>query len=287
MAFVDVSRKSRRAVKHGGTVFARVHLRRVLQTDVPLLAHSAREVFPAHRAQVALGRAEIQRRLALGFITRFVKRRHVLFQVRLTFELLPTVRAIIQTVFRSRLGKSRTRSVPVAGGLVLFFRRGRLGAFRVPRFGFVPPPVRGQVRRAAEELVAFGASVLDPDDPGALVLGQREGISVRLSAQLTHELSERLVSSCALRSGLLLQWTFFNLQAQHWRSGHLVLKLQFPHSFGFLGRGFAFALCVWCGSFRGCCCGAGSVAVAGADFKIHGRERREIGAVGRRREGLR
>jgi len=259
----------------------------VLQTDVPLLAQSAREVFPAHRAQVALGRAEIQRRLALGFVARrFVKRRHVLFQVRLTFELLPTVRAIVQTVLRSRLGKSRTGSVPVAGRLVLLFRRGRLIAFRVPRFGFVPPPVRGQVRRAAEELVAFGASVLDPDDPGALVLGQREGIGVRLSAQLTHELSERLVSSRALRSGLLLEWTFFDLQAQHRRSGHLVLELQFPHSFGFLGRGFAFALGVWCGSFRGCC-GAGSVAVAGADFKIHGRERREIGAVGRRREGLR
>lgn len=101
MAFVDVSRESRRAVEHGGAVFAGVDLRRVLQTNVPLLAHSAGEVFSAHWAQVAvaLGRAQIQRRLALGFITGVVVRHHVLFQVRLTFELPPTVLAIIKPVF--------------------------------------------------------------------------------------------------------------------------------------------------------------------------------------------
>ncbi len=172
VAFVDVSRESRRAVEHGGAVFAGVDLRRVLQTDVPLLAHSAGEVFSAHRAQVALRRAQVQRRLALGFVAGVVVRHHVLLQVRRTLEPLPAMLAVVKPVFGAGFGESRTRSVSVAGGL-LFLGHGGFSALRVlrHRFGFVPPSVRGQVRRAAEELVALWASVLDPDDSRAFVLG--------------------------------------------------------------------------------------------------------------------
>lgn len=201
----------------------------------------------------------------------------VLSQVRLAFELLPAVLAIVEAVLGARFGKSGAGSVPVAGRLLrllAFVGRGRLtalrvGARRVLLLGFVPAPVRRQIRRAAEELVAFGAPVLDADDSGAFVLSQREGIRVRLSAQLTDELAQRLVAGCRLRSGFLLHRTLFDLQAQHWRGGHLVFKLQFSHGFGFLGCRFAFALAIRRGSFGGYwdrVAGTGSVAVAGAYF---------------------
>ena len=142
----------------------------------------------------------------------------------------------------------------------------------------MPAAVRGEVGGAAEHLVALGTPVLDPDDAGALVLSQGEGIRVRLLAQLTHKLPQRLVPSSGLGPRLHLHRPLFDFETEYGRSRHLVLEVEFSNGFGFLGGGFGLALCaVSCGSFgtgpvarcrEAAGGGAAAAAVAGADFQV-------------------
>lgn len=138
--------------------------------------------------------------------------------------------------------------------------------------------MRGEVGWAAEHLIALGTAVLDPDDAGALVLSQREWIRVRFFTQLTYKLPQRLVSAGGLRPRLHLHRPLFDFETEHGGSCHLVFKVEFSNGFGFLGCGFAFALCaVSCGSFgtnsvawcrEAAAGGAAAAAVAGANFQI-------------------
>ena len=301
MAFVDVSGESRGAVKDGGAVLARVHLRGVQQADVPLLAAPVGKVLPADWTRVAGGGAQVQRRRALLarrrvlVLRRFwgaVLGRQVLPQVRLALKLFPTVVTIVQPLLGAGLGRPGAGCVPVTRVLRFIRRalpgRGRLVALQVLRPGscalrlrLVPPPVRGEVSRAAEHLVTLGTPVLDPDYPGALVLRQSERVCVRLPAQLAHEFAQRVVVPPGrVRSGrLLVHRRLFNLEPEDRRCGDIILKVQFPDSFGFLGGRLALALRVAGGSLgpggggeRRGGWGAGglvAVALAGADFQVH------------------
>lgn len=92
----------------------------------------------------------------------------------------------------------------------------------------VPAAMGGEVRGAAEDLVALGAAVLDAHDAGAAVLSQREGVRVLLLAQLADELPQRradAAQSPRRRPGLLL----LDLQTEHRGRGHLVCEAQPPH----------------------------------------------------------
>lgn len=141
----------------------------------------------------------------------------------------------------------------------------------------MPAAVGGEVGRAAEHLIALGTPVLDPDDAGALVLGEGEGIRVRLLAELTHKLPQRLVSPGGRCPRLHLHRPLFDFETEHRRSRHLVFEVKFSDGFGFLGGGFRFALrAVSCGSFgadplarcREAAGGAAAAAVAGADLQV-------------------
>lgn len=71
----------------------------------------------------------------------------------------------------------------------------------------MPAAMGGEVRGAAENLVALGTAVLDAHDAGAAVLSQREGVRVLLLAQLADELPQRradATQSPRRRPGLLL-----------------------------------------------------------------------------------
>lgn len=50
--------------------------------------------------------------------------------------------------------------------------------------------MRREVGRAVEDFVAFGATVLDVDYPGAAVLGQAEGVFVEFSAEPADVISD-------------------------------------------------------------------------------------------------
>lgn len=63
VALVYVPGEPRRAVESGGAVFARVNLGGVHEAQVSLLAGPAGETLPAHRAQQAVHRAQIERAL--------------------------------------------------------------------------------------------------------------------------------------------------------------------------------------------------------------------------------
>ena len=295
VAFVDVSGESRRAVEEGGAVLAGAHLCRVQQAHVALLAAPVGKGLPADRAQVAGGRAQVERRGARLAPRRVLVvvfapggsmlRGHVLPQVGLALEPLAAVVTLVQALLRAGLGGPGAGCVPVARLLGVVRRRaagrGRFVALRLRRrgralrLGFVPAPVRGEVGWAAEHLVALGAPVLDPDYPGALVLRQRKGVCVRLPAQLAHELAPRgAVPAGRRRPGRLqVERGLFYLESEDGRRGDIVLKLQFPDRFGFLGRWFPLALGVAGGPLdagggagRG---GRAAAAAAGADFKVH------------------
>lgn len=60
VALVYVPGEARRAVQGGGAVFARVNLGGVHEAQVSLLASPAGETLPAHRAQQAVHRAQIE-----------------------------------------------------------------------------------------------------------------------------------------------------------------------------------------------------------------------------------
>lgn len=60
VALVYVPGEARRAVEGGGAVFARVNLRGVHEAQVSLLAGPAAKALPAHRAQQAIHRAQIE-----------------------------------------------------------------------------------------------------------------------------------------------------------------------------------------------------------------------------------
>lgn len=63
VALVYVPGEARRAVQRGGAVLARVDLGGVHEAQVSLLAGPAGEALPAHRAQQAVHRAQVQRAL--------------------------------------------------------------------------------------------------------------------------------------------------------------------------------------------------------------------------------
>ena len=59
--------------------------------------------------------------------------------------------------------------------------------------GFVPAAVGGQIGGAVEDLVAFGAAVLDVNDARAAVLGQSEGVVKQLTAQTARVLPDAVL----------------------------------------------------------------------------------------------
>lgn len=109
------------------------------------------------------------------------------------------------------------------------------------RARLVPAAVRGQVGRAAEDLVALGTPVLHAHYAGALVLRKGEGVGVLLFAQLADKLPQRLIPAGARRLlpvpphlGALL----LDAQTQDRGGRDLVLEVQLPVHFGFF-RGVA------------------------------------------------
>lgn len=183
-------------------------------------------------------------------------------QVRLALEPFTTVAAVIEPLLRAGLGRPGAGRVPVTTiRLVALLLR------------LVPAPMRREVGWAAEHLVTLGTPVLHPDYSGALVLSQSERVRVRLPAQLADKLTDRL------RSGrLLLRGSLFNFEPENRRRGDVIFEVQFPDSFGFLGRRFAFALGLAGSPFGG----GVRPAAARADLQVNrgeegieGGERRE------------
>ena len=87
------------------------------------------------------------------------------------------------------------------------------------------------------------------------MLCEPQWVCVHLPAQLAHELAERAAAAASraavlsssrgqLRSagGLLVHQRVYDFQPENRRRGDVILKVQFPNSFGFLIGRLAFAL---------------------------------------------
>ena len=137
------------------------------------------------------------------------------------------------------LGQERCDSPGIRGGRrwgQLPVGRGDRGCIGRCGTRFVPAAMGGEVRRAAEDLVALGAAVLDAHDAGAAVLSQSEGVCVLLLAQLADELPQRRAAAPGApgrRPGLLL----LDLQAQNRGRGDFIGEAQLPHGLWFLDSG--------------------------------------------------
>lgn len=107
------------------------------------------------------------------------------------------------------LRQKRSNSPGIPGGRrrKLRVNRGDCGGVCHCGTRLVPAAMGGEVRWAAEDLIALGAAVLNANDAGAAVLRQREGVRVLLLAQLADELPQRRAAAPQAPgrgSGLLL-----------------------------------------------------------------------------------
>lgn len=190
VAFVDVPGETRRAVESGRAELAGKRLGVVVQeTQVSLQTRPVGELLSASRARETVRGAQIERSWALAVLRRHsvgafraakslpedlilerLVSQDVLPQVRLAFESLPAVLAVVEPVLGAGFRQTRARGVSVAGelGSQLFGERlgGLEGLFRRALHArFVPAPVGGQVRRTAEDFLALGTPVLHPHYP--------------------------------------------------------------------------------------------------------------------------